>query len=79
MLVNSALELAPHDEEYRGLVCEQLGAIEAFFRRAVLAGQCDGSIGTQRPADELARHFLGILMAFACWPAHGRIARCWKA
>ena len=62
MLVNSALELAPHDEEFRGLVCDQLGAIEAFFRRAVLAGQRDGSIGTQRPADELARHFLGVLM-----------------
>ena len=60
MLVNSALELAPHDEEFRGLVCDQLGAMEAFFRRAVLAGQRDGSIGTQRPADELARHFLGV-------------------
>ncbi len=62
MLVNSALELAPHDEEFRGLVGDQLGAMEAFFRRAVLAGQRDGSIGTQRPADELARHFLGVLM-----------------
>ena len=79
MLVNSALELAPHDEEFRGLVCDQLGAMEAFFRRAVLAGQRDGSIATQRPADELARHFLGVLMGLRVLARARRIARCWKA
>lgn len=62
MLVNCALELAPHDAEFRHVICAQLGGLEAFFRRCVLAGQRDGSITTTRPAEELARHFLGVSM-----------------
>jgi TetR/AcrR family transcriptional repressor of nem operon len=60
MLVNCALELAPHDEEIRIVVCKQLRATEAFLRRCVLAGQSDGSIRSAISADELARHFLGV-------------------
>ncbi|MBL7251887.1 TetR/AcrR family transcriptional regulator [Alloalcanivorax marinus] len=62
LLVNSALELAPEDEELQQAVNEQLAELEAFFWRCVRAGQKDGSISDQRPARELARFLLGILM-----------------
>jgi len=39
-----------------------LNQTEAFFRRCVLAGQQDGTIAADAAPDELARHFLGILM-----------------
>ena len=36
--------------------------IEAFFRRCVEAGQKDGSITDTRPADELAKLLLSVLL-----------------
>lgn len=61
MLVNSALELAPHDPEFRDAVTEVTGRIEAFFRRCAEAGQADGTITPALPADDLARHLLALL------------------
>jgi len=60
LLVNSALEVAPHDEEFRALVSGVLGHIEAFFHRCVLAGQRDGAITAAQPAADLARMLLGV-------------------
>ncbi|HBP28622.1 TetR/AcrR family transcriptional regulator [Advenella sp. FME57] len=60
MLVNSALELAPHDPEFREIVTEVLGHIEAFFRRCVQAGQQDGTITTTQSATDLGRLLLGV-------------------
>ena len=37
-LVNSALEIAPHDAECRAVIAEQFAEIEAFFRRCILSG-----------------------------------------
>lgn len=62
MLVNAALELAPYDPEFQKLVAEEMVFIEAFFRRRVEAGQKDGSIGDARPADELAKLLLSVLL-----------------
>jgi TetR/AcrR family transcriptional repressor of nem operon len=62
MLVNAALELAPYDSEFRKLVVEEMMFIEAFFRRCVAAGQKDGSIVKTRPADELAKLLLSVLL-----------------
>ena len=62
MLVNSALELAPHDEEFRQIVANALDRIEAFFRAAIERGQRDHSIATRTDPAVLARHFLGVLM-----------------
>ncbi|RDJ23178.1 TetR/AcrR family transcriptional regulator [Bosea caraganae] len=61
MLVNSALELAPHDPEFRDAVAEVTDRIEAFFRRCAVAGQRDGTITTAQTADDLARHLLAVL------------------
>jgi len=60
MLVNSALEIAPHDAEFREIVTEVLGHIEAFFRRCVHAGQQDGTIATTQSATDLGRLLLGV-------------------
>jgi TetR/AcrR family transcriptional repressor of nem operon len=62
MLVNSAIEMAPHDPEFRRVVAEVLTRIEAFFLRLVRAGQHDGSIPANAPAADLARMFLGTFL-----------------
>jgi len=62
MLVNAALELAPYDLEFQKLVAEEMMFIEAFFRRRVAPGQKDGSIIETRPADEVAKLLLSVLL-----------------
>lgn len=62
MLVNSALELAPHDREFQKVVAGVLVEGEKFFRRLIRAGQKDGTIATSQPADDLARLLLGVLL-----------------
>jgi TetR/AcrR family transcriptional repressor of nem operon len=62
MLVNAALELAPYDPEFQQLVVEEMVFIEAFFRRCIEAAQKDGSIADARPADELAKSLLSVLL-----------------
>ncbi|HVR54574.1 MAG TPA: TetR/AcrR family transcriptional regulator [Pseudorhodoferax sp.] len=62
MIVNSALELAPHDAEFQAALATVLRDMEAFFHRCVQAGQAAGTISTLSPADDLARMLLGLLM-----------------
>lgn len=63
MLVNSALEVAPHDAEFQRVVADVLVQVEGFFLRCVLRGQEDGSISDRQPANNLARILLGSLLA----------------
>src|SRR5690606_19613168 len=60
LIVNAALEVAPHDPEFRQIVTEVLGHVEEFFRRCIRAGQRDGTITNRHSAIELARMLLGI-------------------
>ncbi|HEY4042414.1 MAG TPA: TetR/AcrR family transcriptional regulator, partial [Rhodopila sp.] len=62
MIVNSALEIAPHDREFRETIVETLKRIESFFLDCVKRGQADGTITPSRPAAGLAQHLLGVLM-----------------
>jgi TetR/AcrR family transcriptional repressor of nem operon len=62
MLVNSALEIAPHDPEFRKMIAGVLDRIENFFLRCVESGQADGTISQSTPANVLAGHLLGVLM-----------------
>lgn len=62
MLVNSAVELAPHDPEFRKIIAGVLDRIEGFFRGCIEKGQVDGSIARALPAEVLARHLLGVMM-----------------
>lgn len=62
LLVNSALEIAPHDAAFRPVIAAVLTRIETFFVDRVRAGQADGTITHTLPAEDLARHLLGTLM-----------------
>jgi TetR/AcrR family transcriptional regulator, transcriptional repressor for nem operon len=62
LLVNSALEIAPHDPEIGAEVAKRLGEVEAFFQRSVVAAQKAGSIPSDRDAKDLARVLLAVLL-----------------
>lgn len=62
MLVNAALEVAPHDADFREAVAGVLAGMEHFFRSRITAGQADGTISRAQTADDLARHLLGVLV-----------------
>jgi TetR/AcrR family transcriptional regulator, transcriptional repressor for nem operon len=62
MLVNAALDMAPHDPAFREVVAEVLVSIEAFFLACVRAGQADGTVTRSLSAETLAQNLLGVLM-----------------
>lgn len=62
MLVNTALELAPHDADFRRVVANELKQIEAFFQRCIHAGQLSRVIPADQPADDMARLLLSVLL-----------------
>lgn len=62
MLVNAALEVAPHDPGFQKIVAGVLSQIENFFFEQLSAGQANGSITDSTPPEILARHLLGVLM-----------------
>jgi TetR/AcrR family transcriptional regulator, transcriptional repressor for nem operon len=62
MLVNSALEMAPHDAEFRKIIASVLDRIERFFLNCIKAGQADGTITRSISGEHLACHLLGVLM-----------------
>ena len=62
MLVNSALELGPHDADFRRVVADELTHIEAFFRRCVQAAQQARAVTTTQSAEDLARLLLSVLL-----------------
>lgn len=62
MLVNAALDVAPHDPDFRQVVAGVLRRIEGFFLGCIEAGQADGTVTRSLPAPSLARHLLGVLM-----------------
>ena len=62
MLINSSLEVAPHDPEFREAIDDVLVRIESFFYRCVKGGQKAGEISTLQSAEDLARMLLGTLL-----------------
>ncbi len=62
MLVNSALDIAPNDPDFKRIVAAVLTRIEQFFRDRIEAGQADGAITKSVEASILAQHLLGVLM-----------------
>jgi TetR/AcrR family transcriptional repressor of nem operon len=62
LLVNAALEVAPHDAVIAKVVAERLGELEGFFHRCLAAGQRDGTISAARPAQDVARLLLTTIM-----------------
>jgi TetR/AcrR family transcriptional regulator, transcriptional repressor for nem operon len=62
MLVNSALEMAPHDAEFQKIIAGVLDRIETFFLNCIKAGQANGTITRSIPGENLAHHLLGVLL-----------------
>lgn len=62
LIVNSAMELAPHDKDFHRVLNGVLKDMQAFFLRCVSAGQKDGSIASSLPADDIAKMLLASLM-----------------
>jgi TetR/AcrR family transcriptional regulator, transcriptional repressor for nem operon len=61
-LINSALEVAPHDRELGALIADRLAEIEAFFYRSIRSAQAKGEVPRGRVAKDLARLLLGVLL-----------------
>lgn len=59
-LINSALEVAPHDPEFGRMIDDAMGETESFYRRCVERGRRDGSIDPGQSPENLARMLLGI-------------------
>ena len=62
MLVNSAIESAPHDSRFFEIVATFLDEVESFFFRCVSNGQRNGSITKAHSAEDLSKSLLGILL-----------------
>jgi len=62
LLVNTALELSPHDPEIGRIVQAKLEAVESFFRNRIEAGQKDGTLRPKIPAAETARVLFALFV-----------------
>lgn len=63
LLVNSALEAAPHDAELRARIAAYLGEIEAFFRRSIAAAQQARTVPPAVDGADTARLLLGVVLS----------------
>jgi TetR/AcrR family transcriptional repressor of nem operon len=62
MLVNSAIESAPHDDKFFDIVAIFLDEVEQFFFRCVSRGQKDGTITKAHSAEDISKSLLSILL-----------------
>lgn len=62
LLVNSAIDVAPHDAELGRVVAAYLEEIRAFFQRMVEAANQAGETPRGTDAHALSLHLLGVLM-----------------
>jgi TetR/AcrR family transcriptional repressor of nem operon len=62
LLVNSALDVAPHDGEIGRVVAGYLEEIRAFFERNIEAGRRAGQISRDIDAAAVSAHLLGVLL-----------------
>jgi TetR/AcrR family transcriptional repressor of nem operon len=61
-LVNSALEIAPHDKKLGRLIADRFAELEAFFATSIRKAQAEGTVPRQRAAKDLARLLLGLVL-----------------
>lgn len=62
LIVNSALEVAPHDAELRTVIASYLGEIEAFFARCLEQLKRGGDLSPNVDPQDTARLFVGVLL-----------------
>jgi TetR/AcrR family transcriptional repressor of nem operon len=61
LLINSALDVAPHDAEIGTVVAGYLDELRAFFRRNIEAAQRAGQVPKSVDAEEVSGHLLGVV------------------
>lgn len=61
LLVNSALDVAPHDAEIGKVVAGYLDELRAFFRRNIEAARAAGQVPRTIDAEDVSGHLLGVL------------------
>ena len=62
LLVNTAVELAPHDPDIGAVVGARLAELEAFFHRAIGTGRRDGTIAAAAEPVGMARLFVATVI-----------------
>ena len=62
LLVNTALELSPHDEAIADIVSAGLHQVEMFFRDMIKAGQALGEIRVSVDAEQTAQALLSLFI-----------------
>lgn len=61
LLINSALDVAPHDAAIGRVVSGYLDEIRDFFRRNLVAARGAGQVSRRIDADSIATHLLGVI------------------
>ena len=64
LVINTAIELGPHDEEVAAIVAVHLDEVEAFFRRNFEAAQLSGEADASVSAADAARSFSTLMFGF---------------
>ena len=62
LLVNSALDVAPHDAKIGKVVGGYLDELRAFFRRNLEAARRAGEVPRRLDEEEVSGHLLGVLL-----------------
>lgn len=62
LLVNTALELSPHDPEVRAFIDASFKAVEDFFFRMIEAGKREGTVAQAISSRETAQALLGLFL-----------------
>ena len=64
-IINTALEVAPHDEEISAAVVSYLGEVRSFFERGIRSAQQLGETPAALNASEVADTLLGVMLGIS--------------
>ena len=79
LLINSALDVAPHDAEIGKVVGGYLDEIRAFFRRNIDAARKAGQVPRGIDAEEISGHLLGVLLGIRVLARTGALRKLLEA
>jgi TetR/AcrR family transcriptional repressor of nem operon len=79
LLVNSALDVAPHDARIGRVVAGYLDEIRAFFRRNIEAARLAGQVPRTLDPEEVSGHLLGVLLGIRVLARTGAKRRALEA
>lgn len=62
LLINSAIEVAPHDAELGALIVEHLGTVRTFFARSLTAARKAKRVPASLDCETAADHLMAVLL-----------------